>query len=361
MKTIKPKTITIGIFKLALPLFVMLFAQASLEAQTMPARKLQAVYVVPKGQTAKPRAAEVITAIVKILQRHYLEQLGATFQLEDPLVTVVQLDQDVNYAVDWNNNVAMVKARFRSGYVTNENVVLTVIEGAVGDGGGSWNIVKMPGKSFFDEAYTTYITDPAKLPTKLHGFSHELGHAFGLLHTEDAKACFQKRGITLDTSKSLIMQKKGDLGDVYNYPFLPEEKRMLLDPSYAPECRGLLNEPNATARPHGSLHLRYKPRWVTFRNEAGYVAKMMVQYMEVGAGGVPIPKFLFTDAIPVGQNRTLEIPTSAPNMPVTVNIIGTATVKDNFFSTNLDAAFTGNQCFKAWGTLFSPQGGKCNP
>ena len=100
-------------------------------------------------------------------------------------------------------------------------------------------------------------------------------------------------------------------------------------------------------------------RTFTFRNEAGFVAKMMISYFEAGPGGVPMPKFLFSDNIPVGQNRTLEIPTSAPNMQVTVSLIGSGTVKDNFYSTSLEATFTGNRCFKSWGTLFSPQGGNC--
>lgn len=367
MEKMNAKNISISIFKLVMPLFVMLFIQASVSIHAYAqARKLQMVYVVPKGQTAKPRAAEALTAIAGILQRHYFEQLGVTFQLESPLVSVVQLDQDATYAVDWNNNVAMVKKQFYNGYVTNENVVFTVIEGAVGDGGGSWNIVKMPGKSFFDAAYNAFINNPKMLPTTLHGFSHELGHAFGLLHTEaQGKPCFQQAGITLDTSKSLIMQKKGDLGEVFNYPFLPEEKRLLLEPNYTPQCRPLLSEPGATARPHASLHLKHKlnvttgPRAITFRNEAGYVAKMMVQYFELTPQGILIPKILFTDNIPVGQSRTLQIPAVAPNLKIGVSLIGTATTKDNFYSSNLDSTFIGNQCFKAWGTLFSPQGGNC--
>jgi hypothetical protein len=100
-------------------------------------------------------------------------------------------------------------------------------------------------------------------------------------------------------------------------------------------------------------------RSITFRNEAGFAANMMISYFEAGPGGMAMPKFLFSDNIPVGQNRTLEIPNSAPNMQVTVSLIGSGTVKDNFYSTSLDAGFTGNRCFKAWGTLFSPQGGTC--
>ena len=100
-------------------------------------------------------------------------------------------------------------------------------------------------------------------------------------------------------------------------------------------------------------------RSVTFRNEAGFMAKMMIQYFEAGPNGMSLPKFLFTDNLPVGQSKTLEIPNSAPNTKVTVSLIGSGTTKDNFFSTNLDAAFNGNRCFKALGTLFSPQGGTC--
>ncbi|HRH44620.1 MAG TPA: hypothetical protein PKY82_23490, partial [Pyrinomonadaceae bacterium] len=100
-------------------------------------------------------------------------------------------------------------------------------------------------------------------------------------------------------------------------------------------------------------------RSITFRNEAGFVAKMMIQYFEASPNGVPLPKFLFTDNLPVGQNKTLEIPNSAPNTQIVVSLIGSGTMKDNFSSTSIDGGFTGNRCFKAWGTLFSPQGGAC--
>ncbi|MBX7172365.1 MAG: hypothetical protein K1X72_15470 [Pyrinomonadaceae bacterium] len=100
-------------------------------------------------------------------------------------------------------------------------------------------------------------------------------------------------------------------------------------------------------------------RSITFRNEAGFVAKMLVQYFESGPNGISLPKFLFTDNLPVGQSKTLEIPNSATNTQIVVSLIGSGTMKDNFFSTSIDGGFTGNRCFKAWGTLFSPQGGTC--
>ena len=39
---------------------------------------------------------------------------------------------------------------------------------------------------------------------------------------------------------------------VYDVPFLPQEKRLLRDPNYLPDCRPTLN-----GRPHASWHLRH--------------------------------------------------------------------------------------------------------
>jgi hypothetical protein len=38
---------------------------------------------------------------------------------------------------------------------------------------------------------------------------------------------------------------------------------------------------------------------------------------------------------------------------------GVATTNNNFFQTIVQGTFAGDVCFKAWGTLFSPQGGGC--
>ena len=101
-------------------------------------------------------------------------------------------------------------------------------------------------------------------------------------------------------------------------------------------------------------------RTITFKNEAGYVAQMMVIYLVSGPNGVVIPKTVFTDKIAVGQKAVLVIPDTAPNTKVTISFLGVATIPSGFFSTTLDSKFTGDPCYKAWGTIFSPQGGKCN-
>jgi hypothetical protein len=378
MKCEKTVARTFGWLKVMLPLFVLFFVSATAHTQTASkARLVQVLYVIPKNQTAKPDANQAIAAIMTILQRHYHEQLGVTFGLKDPLVTTVTIPEDVTAAVDWNKNANLIKSRLAQDYVNNENVVVSILEGTTGDAGGSWNIVKMTG-GFWNEAYQAYKQNPDTLPNKLHGWSHELGHSFGLMHTEDARACFSNNGVDLGKLPSLIMQKGADLGSVYKYPFLAQEKKLLLDPSYLPACRPLLSEsgPNkAPARPHASLHLRYAqlasapkpllPRYIKFSHEAGYVAELTVLYhinQNLGNGvTAPMPKVEKTGNLTAGISKRIEIPNSiATNLPIIVSIRGVGITKNDVFSVNVPTNFTGELCFKAWGTIFNAQGGKCN-
>ena len=64
-----------------------------------------------------------------------------------------------------------------------------------------------------------------------------------------------------------------------------------------------------------------------------------------------------------GKFRLIALPLkTAKGMPITISVIGSTTVKNNVYSTTLDADFTDSPqpCFKVWGTLFDPQGGKCD-
>lgn len=334
-------------------------------AQAQQSKVLQVLYVIPKGQTAKPDANQAIAAIMTIIQRHYFQQLGVTFALKNPLVTTVNSPQDAAGAIDWNNHVNLIKTSLANDYLVNQNVVFAILEGTTGEAGGSWNTVKMTG-TFWNEAYQAYKTNPATLPTKLHGWSHELGHAFGLLHTSDAKTCFANQKVDLGNLPSLIMQKSNDLGSVYNYPFLPQEKKLLLEPTYYPMCRPFLSDSAAGSkpRPHASEHLKHVlPRSITFSNQAGYVAKMTVVYFvtqNINGTQVPIAKALETPAIPVGQSKTLEIPRdNAKGMPISVVIDGIGTIKGKVLETTVAEGFNGNLCFKSWGTIFDAKGGPC--
>ncbi|MEO6391223.1 MAG: hypothetical protein ABIP75_05170 [Pyrinomonadaceae bacterium] len=102
-------------------------------------------------------------------------------------------------------------------------------------------------------------------------------------------------------------------------------------------------------------------RTITFYNTAGFTAKLMVMYYPPpNAQGISMPLIFMSEDLPSGQGKSFLIPESAPNTKVTVKLVGISTLNDDFFSEVLDGEFTGLHCYKAWGTLFSPQGGKCD-
>ncbi|MBK8151156.1 MAG: hypothetical protein IPK58_23860 [Acidobacteria bacterium] len=109
-----------------------------------------------------------------------------------------------------------------------------------------------------------------------------------------------------------------------------------------------------TLNPTGEVSTRK----ITFRNEAGYVARMMVQIVENGPGGFPIPRLITTPDMPVGQNSSIEIPNNTKDPKVF--LIGVGTVKETFYISDFAGYLTSDPCFKAWGTIFSPQGGTCD-
>ena len=106
------------------------------------------------------------------------------------------------------------------------------------------------------------------------------------------------------------------------------------------------------------------PKSITFNNQAGYVAGMTVIYYEnkdLGNGVmVPMPVAKTSGDLSLGFSRHINIPTNVANLPIVVLIKGVGTIKSEVFSTTIPAAFSGNRCFKSWGTIFDAQGGACN-
>lgn len=109
-------------------------------------------------------------------------------------------------------------------------------------------------------------------------------------------------------------------------------------------------------------------RKIKFRNDSGFDAEMIVTYFQnelMNGVSIPLSKSITTGMLTgLGKVRTVAIPvTTSKGMPVVVSFKASATVKNDVWSTILLGDFTDNPqpCFKVWGTLFSPQGGKCDP
>ncbi len=235
-------------------------AQRAIASCTEGRQQLQVVYVIPKGQQALPDADKALAAIMGVIQRHYFQELGATFELKSPLVSVVAIDETVEELKDLDGSTMFKRAQrlaaneYREDYEYRDNVIVFVFGGLqLGAGVGGANVAAIAAP-FWRPAYDMFKRTPSDLPKVrgLHAWSHELGHAFGLMHTEDTRGCLKKFGIDLGTLASLIMQKREDRPTVYDYPFIAEEKHLLLDEAYYSNCRPLLLK-----RSHASRHLRH--------------------------------------------------------------------------------------------------------
>jgi len=109
-------------------------------------------------------------------------------------------------------------------------------------------------------------------------------------------------------------------------------------------------------------------RQIRFQNDAGFDAAMIVNYFVdevINGQKMVMPKTLTTGMINGlgGKFRLASIPkNTSVGMPITISLQGSTTVKNDIFSTTLPADFAASPqpCFKVTGTLFDPQGGKCN-
>jgi len=102
---------------------------------------------------------------------------------------------------------------------------------------------------------------------------------------------------------------------------------------------------------------------ITFNNQAGYVANMAVIYYKkqnIGGQLIPMPVVKQSGNITAGLSRHIDIPNDIENTPIVVSISGVGTFENDVYSNTVPANFTGNRCFKSWGTIFDTEGGACN-
>lgn len=109
-------------------------------------------------------------------------------------------------------------------------------------------------------------------------------------------------------------------------------------------------------------------RQIRFQNDSGFDAAMIITYFEdqVIGGGQKMAtlKTLTTGMINgLGKSRVVTMPLkTSGSMPITIFLKGNATLRNDIWTTTLPANFAASPqpCFKVWGTLFDPQGGKCD-
>lgn len=106
------------------------------------------------------------------------------------------------------------------------------------------------------------------------------------------------------------------------------------------------------------------PKSISFSNQAGYVASMQVMYFQkqnLGGGNfVDMPVVLTSGNISVGRTVHINVPVAiSTNQPIQVFITGVGTIKKQILGTTVPANFSGNKCYKAFGTIFNAQGSTC--
>jgi hypothetical protein len=203
--------------------------------------KLMVFYLLEQGGTELPRAREAITAIVSLSQRHFLKHLGRTFELEDEGVRVLpgpfapgDTLHNISTAFDFLHPL------FTDEYDRLKNAFLVVAQGTQGGTAFGVNRVAVMVGEFWMSTYNTFLQTPHLLSSQDHlPWPHELGHAYGLGHTEGTAEAFRldaREPIDFGVLPSLTMQRKDvPLNKLYAHPFHVAERALLTDATFHPD------------------------------------------------------------------------------------------------------------------------------
>lgn len=104
------------------------------------------------------------------------------------------------------------------------------------------------------------------------------------------------------------------------------------------------------------------PRSISFNNQAGYVAEMSVMYFQkqdIGGRLIEMPVVKNSGAISAGFTKHINVPLAISNQPIRVFIRGYGTIKKDIYSATVPVNFSGNNCYKSFGTIFDAKGSTC--
>ncbi len=230
------------------------------KSSELRSRKVRALYILPRGQQPKEDAETAIEAILRQVQQHYLVELGVTFELAgDDLVTRVYSPFTTEAAANWHTNKDFVISQLSDAYLAGEDIVVSILQGTGGPAGGSSGITKMTG-GFWNTAYGLFEDGKLENSPKLGAWSHELGHAFGLRHLSKPE-CLKGHGFDLESKPpgvkvTCVMRAIDKLDTLYDIPFVPGERRFLLEPGHSNGHDVFRGVVNGRKRPHPTHYLR---------------------------------------------------------------------------------------------------------
>lgn len=86
---------------------------------------------------------------------------------------------------------------------------------------------------------------------------------------------------------------------------------------------------------------------------------MYFQKQYLGGAFVDLPVVKSSGNITLGRTVHIDVPLAISNQPIQVFIKGVATLKPDVYSTTIPVNFSGNRCYKSFGTIFDAQGSTC--
>lgn len=227
------------------------------------------IYMIPSDNVARPNYQKTITEISVNLQNYYGTQLGRTFCYESQNIDLINIDVTQSELRE-GSKILLDQRRFLEDGTTDErrNVIQYFINYIKDNHSFERDMQKiifigiieieafwvaLGGAGFIGiggqelDLYEQY-----RRPNIIVPFEHELGHALGLLHTNETLDCLREFFPNLKWEYT-FMEATSIVPTIdFVQPMLDYERQLLLDPNYiGVECLGLLQ-----ARPHPSKYFQ---------------------------------------------------------------------------------------------------------
>jgi len=199
----------------------------------------------------------------------------------------------------------------------------------------SKNQTAMPSIFFVNQAQ---IGDPVAAINEINGAAYQVENAF-----------------PTDAVGDWIVNASADAG-LWIYDQL-ESLGSWSKGAYEDTAEGIEQWINGSSAPSTSKSIRLK-------NRGGYDAQLVVMCQvdkDINGTTMSMPETVYTRYIQLGISRSVVLPENlTKNSKIWVIINGRATFENDVYRTEISSDFTGEKCFKTWGTIFDTEGGPCD-